>query len=1190
MPDFRVDSIYDIASLQAEQDRFLSFLADSKAAIVDLNNQRVTIKSADISTFTQASEQMNKTINQSTTATTNAATATKQLTLAQAQARQATLEHNAALKSQVISNNAAAGSYIQMEQNLKQLVLQYKNLSVADRNSATGQGLQKQILETNTNLKTLDAGIGNYQRNVGNYSSAFQNYALTLRGLRGPTKLLGEALGIGAQEADQFRLVVEHSFQAISAFFRSKESKAAEAAENALKTQAETAAQEANTVATEQATVAETQLAAVRADNIKESTTALVEENALTEAKAESVVATTAQLTTEEQLEAVRINVLSQVDAQIASEIALSDAKYTESAANVENTASLGENIVLTEAATVAETELAVATTSASTAMSIFLNILKFSGIALVITSIVYFAFQIAQLGKAFFAASETAKLLRDIEKDASKTFGESSAKIDILKTKLNDLTISQKDRIQYAKEYNEVAEKTNKIDTDQVDNLTQVNSQITKQIQLLRDRAIAQAASNVLSQKAEALFKAQIEAQAAQEENPDFSDAKLNGLLSQAQQRIDQARQKLGTAKISAAEALSVVDLSPDQLKDAIAQQDRFKVLQDQSLVTFLQGIQKRKLVIDQARQGLQSGAGFIIGTQKKVAEAQVDFDKTLATVSSLINPDSFKTEKDPREKHLQDQSALLREYLKKDQEQISLYAEQNLKTELEKYKSEYENQDNSENDRLASLQAYHDKETELIKLQAKAREDALNVQQTTDLAKAAEIKNAKLKAATIAIITKEGKDELLNINSDADRQQQANDLQFSKDSIKIVDEGFKKEEKLAEDHTKTMRDIQQKRLDDAINNAQQNVDTVGTGLINDAQENQDKNSASVRAKNEEDLQRKLTQLEKEGELDRLQVQDQDLDEQRNLLLLYGEDTSDIDAKITANKKKEAEIRKGIVDDEINYEIKKRDELLDNVLIAETQLLEITQAIGDGKYQRQKDDAQKESDLIDAQTQKKIDAVNAEVLSDQDKAAKITIINARAAAEKQALDLKQRKADHDKAVFDKEIAILQIIAQIAIDIAEAKYGAAALAGAALIKLIATPIPAYKHGRGEGKDELAIVGDGGVNEYIMRGTGTIEKTPAVNTLTHLMPTDKVYKNKEALMKELMLNNMQLSDYSVSRDGGINKNDIERMTNRIEQAVNNIKVPPSTQITKEGWRMVNEKNLKYDQWVNRTIKN
>lgn len=159
---------------------------------------------------------------------------------------------------------------------LKDQEVRYANLYLTQgKNAAATLEAKKGVLETRAVLDDLNNGIGRYGDNVRNYSSAFTGYANTLRGLRGPTKLLGEALGLGAQEADQFRLILEHSFQGIAAFFRGKEAKAAASAEAAVATTAETAAEtvqtaaqntntvstEANTVATEGAAVAETELA-----------------------------------------------------------------------------------------------------------------------------------------------------------------------------------------------------------------------------------------------------------------------------------------------------------------------------------------------------------------------------------------------------------------------------------------------------------------------------------------------------------------------------------------------------------------------------------------------------------------------------------------------------------------------------------------------------------------------------------------------------------------------------------------------------------------------------------------------------------------------------------------------------------------------------------------------------------------
>lgn len=109
--------------------------------------------------------------------------------------------------------------------------------------AAEAKALQVQLL-------AIDETVGKSQRNVGNYSSTFNNFALTLRGLRGPTKLFGEALGFSASEADQFRLIIEHAAQALSVFFRGKEAKAAATQMDTDLTTENTAANAANNTTT----------------------------------------------------------------------------------------------------------------------------------------------------------------------------------------------------------------------------------------------------------------------------------------------------------------------------------------------------------------------------------------------------------------------------------------------------------------------------------------------------------------------------------------------------------------------------------------------------------------------------------------------------------------------------------------------------------------------------------------------------------------------------------------------------------------------------------------------------------------------------------------------------------------------------------------------------------------------------
>lgn len=113
-----------------------------------------------------------------------------------------------------------------------------------------------EALALNTKLKELDASTGVYNRNVGNYSSVLTGYANTLRGLRGPTKLLGEAMGLGASAADQLRITVEHLIQGMAALLRGKEASRAATEANTAAILKNTALTKENTVATELLNVA----------------------------------------------------------------------------------------------------------------------------------------------------------------------------------------------------------------------------------------------------------------------------------------------------------------------------------------------------------------------------------------------------------------------------------------------------------------------------------------------------------------------------------------------------------------------------------------------------------------------------------------------------------------------------------------------------------------------------------------------------------------------------------------------------------------------------------------------------------------------------------------------------------------------------------------------------------------------
>ena len=79
--------------------------------------------------------------------------------------------------------NAAQGSYQQLSQRLERLKQAYKQMNDAQKASAGGQAIEKEIQNLDAHLKDLSADMGEHQRNVGNYAIAANNMKGTLREL-----------------------------------------------------------------------------------------------------------------------------------------------------------------------------------------------------------------------------------------------------------------------------------------------------------------------------------------------------------------------------------------------------------------------------------------------------------------------------------------------------------------------------------------------------------------------------------------------------------------------------------------------------------------------------------------------------------------------------------------------------------------------------------------------------------------------------------------------------------------------------------------------------------------------------------------------------------------------------------------------------------------------------------------------
>lgn len=76
---------------------------------------------------------------------------------------------------------AAADSLVALRLQLRQLTAEYDRLSQADREATSGNNLVRQIQELNTQISAAERATGRFQRNVGNYASAWNGLGMSVQ-------------------------------------------------------------------------------------------------------------------------------------------------------------------------------------------------------------------------------------------------------------------------------------------------------------------------------------------------------------------------------------------------------------------------------------------------------------------------------------------------------------------------------------------------------------------------------------------------------------------------------------------------------------------------------------------------------------------------------------------------------------------------------------------------------------------------------------------------------------------------------------------------------------------------------------------------------------------------------------------------------------------------------------------------
>lgn len=86
-----------------------------------------------------------------------------------------------AQKEQIIQSESEEGSITSLRKQLNQLIITYDNIGRANRNGGVGKDLLTQIKAVQTELNAAEQATGRFQRNVGNYYSAFNGLGMSIQ-------------------------------------------------------------------------------------------------------------------------------------------------------------------------------------------------------------------------------------------------------------------------------------------------------------------------------------------------------------------------------------------------------------------------------------------------------------------------------------------------------------------------------------------------------------------------------------------------------------------------------------------------------------------------------------------------------------------------------------------------------------------------------------------------------------------------------------------------------------------------------------------------------------------------------------------------------------------------------------------------------------------------------------------------
>lgn len=563
----------------------------------------------------------------------------------------------------------------------------------------------------------------------------------------------------------------------------------------------------------------------------------------------------------------------------------------------------------------------------------------------------------------------------------------------------------------------------------------------------------------------------------------------------------------------------------------------------------------------LSQRLAAMQSNAA----EQKKVLEAEknnVLNDKASKNTDGSLTADATNAIKkaNAEEQKITLQSAEAERKLKEDYRLRDLVALENMQ-KLEFQYSVDLNKSIASNDlfsfeqRTQALQAYLAKEKQLLddEYKLKLQQAGFTDKEIDAYEKTGkfQIKNKKLTAAEIRSITAEHENGILKLNIESNEaatknletelnkrkelQQDALDdilrkfnlatnattSKYSEDVIALNNSLIAKEVSITQ-YNKRREAIDRKYQ---LNTVQNNLASLKEQLAQFTNAEQQELDAQTKVdKLKQDLTKATTDEEKKDIATKLEEAKKEL-----------KNTEDNANKKIALVKQIADLEKQASDESTAKQKANLEKLKQAYKELEGKALDFIQALGDGGYDRQNQQIQTQLDLVDKQKNKDTEFVNQTVVNAAEKEKKLAEINARSDAKKAQLEKQQKRNEYEKAKFDREIAIMKTIIATARAVVEAlpniplSIAVGAIGAVEIATILSTPLPKYFAGTQDHPGGLAIVGDGGVSEYVVTPEGQVSKTPSVPTLMDLPEHSKVYKDEMAFMDALAFASIRESE-------------------------------------------------------------